>query len=254
MKQNRKRVLLILCMLTCLISLSACSKAADSGSGMDPAISASLQQQTVGLLESIVVIPSEQLGLVVEQNRSGGAEAVALGLENYQGIAGELGAYLSSGEGSVTQTEDGYSITVDAVFEKRPVAFTIGLDKDMVNITSMSFSPVYSVVENLERAAMNTLMGMGTVFAVLIFISLLIGCFKYINVWEAKMKQESGQAPAAVAAPIVAVEEAPVDDTELIAVITAAISAAITETEGRAPEGLVVRSFRRASVSKWKNA
>ena len=49
---------------------------------------------------------------------------------------------------------------------------------------------------------MNTLMGMGVVFAVLIFISWLISMFKYINVFEAKMKaKKSAAAPAPAAAP-----------------------------------------------------
>lgn len=37
-----------------------------------------------------------------------------------------------------------------------------------------------SLGEKMADAAGNTLMGMGTVFLVLIFISLLISCFKFI--------------------------------------------------------------------------
>lgn len=98
------------------------------------------------------------------------------------------------------------------------------------------------------RALMNTLMGMGTVFIVLIFISFIISLFKYINKAGAKKPAEAATAPAA---PVVeAVEEAEelVDDTELVAVITAAIAA----YAGTSSEGFQVRSIKRAAKSTWK--
>ena len=115
----------------------------------------------------------------------------------------------------------------------------------------MSLVAVYTMAENMERAAMNTLMGMGTVFIVLIFISFLISCFKFINVFEKKVK--SSPAPAAAPAPAPAApaaEEDLTDDLELVAVITAAIAA----SEGTSTDGLVVRSIKRAGTSKWKRA
>ena len=80
----------------------------------------------------------------------------------------------------------------------------------------------------MERAALNTVIGMGTVFIVLIFISLLIYCFRFINIFENKMKKsekpaEEASAPAAV--PVEEPAEDLTDDRELVAVITAAIAA-----------------------------
>ena len=57
---------------------------------------------------------------------------------------------------------------------------------------------------------MNTLMGMGVVFAVLIFISWLISMFKYISVFEAKMKAKKN---AAAAAPVAARQLRPCSST-----------------------------------------
>lgn len=253
MKLNMKRVLLALCMVTCLFSLSACSKAAGDTSEVDAMTASSLQQQTVALLESIASIPMDQMDVVIEQNRGNGAEAVAVGLESYLNLYDDMGAYVSAGEGSVAITDGGgYSITIDALYEKRPVSFVVLLDKDMVNITSMSFNPVYTTKEKLAKAGMNTLMGMGTVFCVLIFISLLIACFKFINAWETKNRNKGGAPAAAVPAPVAvpapAATENLVDDLELVAVITAAIAA----SENTSADGLVVRSIRRAPISKWK--
>jgi len=99
------------------------------------------------------------------------------------------------------------------------------------------------------KALMNTLMGMGTVFLVLIFISFIISLFKYINQADTKKPAEVVVTPAP---PVVeAVEEEAeelVDDTELVAVITAAIAA----YAGTSAEGFQVRSIKRAAKSTWK--
>ena len=111
----------------------------------------------------------------------------------------------------------------------------------------------------MAKAGMNTLMGMGVVFAVLIFISWLISMFKYINVFEAKMKaKKAAAAPAPQAAPAApapapaaapAEEENLTDDTELVSVITAAIAA--YEGKETVDNGLVVRSIKRVSNRNW---
>lgn len=99
------------------------------------------------------------------------------------------------------------------------------------------------------RALMNTLIGMGTVFIVLIFISYIISLFKYINQVDTKKPVEAAPAPVI---PVIEEAEEPeeelVDDTELVAVITAAIAA----YAGTSSEGFQVRSIKRAAKSTWK--
>ena len=126
--------------------------------------------------------------------------------------------------------------------------FTLIADEDLSKVETISFSPVYTTGEKMAKAGMNTLMGMGVVFAVLIFISWLISMFKYINVFEAKMKaKKAAAAPAPTAAP--AEEENLTDDTELVSVITAAIAA--YEGKETVDNGLVVRSIKRVSNRNW---
>ena len=113
----------------------------------------------------------------------------------------------------------------------------------------------YSTKEILAKAGMNTLLGMGTVFVVLIFISFLIARFKIIpTLFGPKKKEEPVSAPA-VSAPVSVPEAAPeTDDTELIAVIAAAIAAA-READGMdeaSAGGFFVRSIRRRPANKWK--
>lgn len=124
-----------------------------------------------------------------------------------------------------------------------------------------------------QRALLNTLLGMGTVFAVLIFISLLISLFAYIPKLQQRFgkKQETdGQSaepgrPRGVQAnvsatrfggfkfrakttePAKAEEKDYIDDRELVAVITAAIAA----YQGTSTDGLIVRSIKRAKKQNW---
>ncbi len=260
MKQIKKQVLLVLCMVACLFSLTACGKTTDAGSSLDPMTEESLKQQTVTLLEQMVSISADQMTTIIEQNRKAGSEAVAAGLETYTGLEDELGAYVSSGEGTVKEIDDGYEVTVDTVFEKRACAFSIDITEDMTSITGMSFAPVYSLGENMEKAALNTLMGMGTVFIVLIFISLLISCFKYISVFENKKKAAapaaSAPAPAPAApAPVALTTAAPAgtDDAEMERL---AIMTAIIEHRRRtaSSDSLVVRPIKRSAGNRWKRS
>ena len=139
---------------------------------------------------------------------------------------------------------------MNTVYEKRAMEFTLIADEDLSKVETISFSPVYTTGEKMAKAGMNTLMGMGVVFAVLIFISWLISMFKYISVFEAKMKAKknaAAPAPAPTAAP--AEEENLTDDTELVSVITAAIAA--YEGKETVDNGLVVRSIKRVSNRNW---
>lgn len=242
-------------MAACLFSLSACSKADTASSEIDANIEAQLSQMAAGYLTSYVNIPDEQLDEVRKQTAKQN-EPLAEGVDSWKNVKNDLGALISVEESAaVEEIDSGYSATVHAVFEKREMDFGITTDEEGA-ITSVSFVPEYTLGENMEQAAMNMLMGMGTVFIVLIFISFLISCFKYINRFEEKMKNRKKAeepAPAPAPAPVVQAEEKEenlADDLELVAVITAAIAA----STGTSPSGLVVRSIRRAPAGKWKKA
>lgn len=119
----------------------------------------------------------------------------------------------------------------------------------------MVVSAVYSKTELMKQAGMNTLLGMGTVFIVLIFISFIISLFKFLPALFAKkpkiedLKKEESKpaAPAKAAAPAPAAGNL-MNDAELVAVITAAIYAAEGQAGNSAvsKDKLVVRSIRRA--------
>lgn len=164
-------------------------------------------------------------------------------------IKDELGDFEGYGDASVTEANGTTTVDQTASFENRDVKITFVYDKDM-NVTDVNVDKVYTLGETMSNAAMNTLMGMGTVFVMLIIISLLISCFKFINKAQAKAEGKKAAAapkvapapasvPAAQAAPAAA---APADDgLELVAVISAAVAA----SSGAPADGFVVRSIKR---------
>lgn len=120
---------------------------------------------------------------------------------------------------------------------------------------------------SISVALLNTVLSIAIVFIVLIFISFIISLFKYINKAEqnaAKKKAAAQPDPVPAAAPSPAVEieqeEELTDDSELVAVITAAIYAFEAESQGDAQgieipaDGLIVRSIRKVNKTKWQSA
>ena len=163
----------------------------------------------------------------------------------------ECGTFVSLGEYTMETSNDGVTLSTEADFEDKDGTIEFAFDEDM-NMESITISAHYSMGEILEKAALNTILGMGTVFVVLIFISFIISLFKLIPVLEKKFKKspktETAAAPApapAAPAPVAAVDET--DDGELVAVIAAAVAAA----EGTSTDGFIVRSIKRRKSNKW---
>lgn len=118
--------------------------------------------------------------------------------------------------------------------------------------SSLSYLPIAleatgttSMADALADAGINTLLGMGTAFAVLILISLIISLFPMIGKIG---KKQPAPAPAKPAAPEVVEEEDLSDDDELVAVIAAAIAAYEGSNASASGDGFVVRSIRKRRV------
>ena len=167
-------------------------------------------------------------------------------LDAWQQGTKECGEYVSHGDYKFEPSSDELKVTTSAKFKDRDADITFVFDEDLY-LDSTTIDAHYSIGEIMEKAGLNTILGMGTVFVILIFISILISLFKYIPALEEKFKnkgkaestQEAAPAPAAVAAPVV--EEA---------VISAAIAAYEAEAGG-STDGFVVRSIKRRPSNKW---
>lgn len=258
MKQNIKRIWIALCMMVCLFALVGCSNAADTQTELDPNGVMSMQMLTEQYLEAFSSLTDEELAAELETAAKNKDYTMETAFKSWESVKDELGALVSYGTAEVTMGDDGYIARIDAVYEQRNMEMTVIVDEDFTAIQGISFSPEYTIGEKMAKAGMNTLMGMGVVFVVLIFISFIISLFQYINVFENKMKEKNAPkaapapaapapAPAPAAAPVV--EEEYVDDTELISVIAAAIAASEGKTSAN---GLVVRSIKRVPNRNWK--
>ena len=189
-----------------------------------------------------------QSGLQVE-----GDDFVTM-IEAWKAGVKECGDLTEIGDYELTTTNPGATLSADAVFENRKAELSFTFDEKM-NMESMTINAEYTTGEILKKAGLNTVLGMGTVFVVLIFISFIISLFKFIPAIEKKFSKKAPAAAAAKAAPKAAPAPAAVpakvqaadNDGELAAVIAAAIAAA----EGTSTDGFIVRSIKRRKSNKW---
>lgn len=114
----------------------------------------------------------------------------------------------------------------------------------------MVVSAIYSSKELVGQAGMNTIIGMGTVFVVLIFISFIISLFKYLPALFAKKPkvepEKKVETQKAVSTPVETGTNL-ANDEQLVAVITAAIYAYEAQSGNVAisKDKLIVRSIKR---------
>ena len=145
-----------------------------------------------------------------------------------------------------TVAKAGKTLTTDLVyaFPGKDINIEVVYDYYSMEVTGISIEPVYTMGEKLAKAGMNTLISISIVFAVLILISLLIAAFKifpYLENIKAKKKAGVAQVAPEVLPEAPVVQENTTEDTELIAVIAAAIAA----SEGTSTSDFVVRSINR---------
>lgn len=157
------------------------------------------------------------------------------------------GAYVEVVEDSFTVTKSGKTLStaLNLKFENRDVTFEMVYNYHDMELTGVTIEPVYSLSEKMVKAVLNTVICMCIVFVVLIVISLIIYCFKFLTYFEQKKagveKVEIKEAPPVETTAVVSKTPQLTDDTELVAVIAAAIAA----STGTSTSDFVVRSIRR---------
>ena len=252
----KKKLLICLAMLVCILGLTACGAEMTENSFITKEQAKQAGEATceqLATLQQMLASYGVSMSEYVEMS-GGNPEDAALdiaAMDSWNDASEEFGNFVSvlSDETEVTITEDKADIRVkvqgDKVYKgNKQRTATVEIVVTEKGYDSITVSADYDMSELMTKAALNTLLGMGTVFAVLILISFLISCFNLIPKIQEKFRKKPAQeesAPAPVqAAPAAAVEET--DDTELIAVIAAAIAA----SEGASSaDGYVVRSIIR---------
>ena len=248
MNRKLKSLLAMICVLALTLTMSVCAFAADTVTEDEVA---NYKSAAETLISQIAGFSDEEIETYLAQNDA----FTTATMESWKGVKDELGAYSSIVSQDVEKDGDVVTISTVAQFEKAKADVVLMLDLGQQMYTSMTYSVEYSRADNMQRAGMNTLMGIGIVFLMLVFLSFVIGLFKYIekfqNVGKKKAAEEAPkaeEAPAPAIAQSEAADEDFADDLELVAVISAAI-AAYENTSG---DSFVVRSIKKSN--KWHRA
>ena len=248
MNRKLKSLLAMVCVLALTLAMSVCAFAADTVTEDE---TANYKSAAETLISQIAGFSDEEIENYLAQDDA----FTTATMESWKSVKDELGAYSSIVSQDVEKDGDVVTISTVAQFEKAKADVVLMLDLGQQMYTSMTYSVQYSLAANMQRAGMNTLMGIGIVFLMLVFLSFVIGLFKYIekfqNVGKKKAAEEAPkaeEAPAPAIAQSEAADEDFADDLELVAVISAAI-AAYENTSG---DSFVVRSIKKSH--KWHRA
>ena len=248
MNRKLKSLLAMVCVLALTLAMSVCAFAADTVTEDE---AANYKSAAETLISQSAGFSDEEIENYLAQDDA----FTTATMESWKSVKDELGAYSSIVSQDVEKDGDVVTISTVAQFEKAKADVVLMLDLGQQMYTSMTYSVQYSLAANMQRAGMNTLMGIGIVFLMLLFLSFVIGLFKYIekfqNVGKKKAAEEAPkaeEAPAPAIAQSEAADEDFADDLELVAVISAAI-AAYENTSG---DSFVVRSIKKSN--KWHRA
>ena len=248
MNRKLKSLLAMVCVLALTLAMSVCAFAADTVTEDE---AANYKSAAETLISQIAGFSDEEIENYLAQDDA----FTTATMESWKSVKDELGAYSSIVSQDVEKDGDVVTISTVAQFEKAKADVVLMLDLGQQMYTSMTYSVQYSLAANMQRAGMNTLMGIGIVFLMLLFLIFVIGLFKYIekfqNVGKKKAAEEAPkaeEAPAPAIAQSEAADEDFADDLELVAVISAAI-AAYENTSG---DSFVVRSIKKSN--KWHRA
>ena len=248
-RNMKKWLITTLLVIACVFNLVACGSSDNSTASSEVELTQEQQQQWYDSASQFVLsmndaVQTGQAEAQMDDPVYGPAftswENALVDIGEIQGIEGKSCSFTKK-EGMVTVTVKGSKHDADVVF-------TMASSDQGYSVTGITTNVVYSMNEKIQQAAMNTLLGMGTTFAVLILLALVIALFGKI-VGGASNKTSTSKAAVQASAPAPAVlpaaEEAEelTDDMELVAVIAAAVAA----FEGKqSTDGFVVRSIRKA--------
>ena len=250
----KKKLVLLLCVISCLMLATGCSLTRVNENLEE----SKLRKTTEQKVEDWFAMDYQ--GIIDQIETEGGIEIYEgqYTREAYENLVStfneykefakaqkKYGAFKKIEETDYSLASSSASVSVRVLTENGDkIVFTASYDK-YGDETEFKVEEYQSVGQIMGRAGLNTVMAMAIVFIVLIFIALLISCFKFIAVIQDKMAGKKTEEATVVETPVAApVVENLADDLELVAVITAAIAAA---SENESADGLVVRSIVRRS-------
>mgnify|MGYP004446982249 CR=1 FL=1 len=241
MKQKLNKILSMCMVVLCAVTLFAASVTAAEEMSTEEILASSSEELTKAIIE----LTDEE----IEAYKATEDAFTLSAMEAWESSRGELGEFVEIVDKNVVLAQGKYTVTVSCDFTQADADFVYVIKNVNSVPESITVDVKLPLSVNLQRASLNTVMGLGTVFIMLFFLSWVISLLgKICSGIESKAKAAEAPAPAAApAAPVVEEVEEEADDEELVAVIAAAIAAA----EGTTPDGFVVRSVRKVNRRKW---
>ncbi len=205
------------------------------------------------MIKNLVNMNEDELNYYTE-NSIGWTQSASVTLLGYHNND-TLGEFENFGETKLEEDGQNLKVTIIARYEKanlKIVTTMSNISGELVP-TNIDFKVLETssktLGEKMLNALYNSLIGLSSVFIVLILISFIIYLFKYIpKIQEVFTKGDKNSASAVLENTIAQIEEREelIYDTELVAVITAAICAAT----GTKSDSFIVRSIKKADRKK----
>ena len=241
----KKKLIFLACCLTFAFVLSACGSKNETVLYGDYT-EAQLEASAENTAASLMALEQEEVLQYVSyyEAQAADSEDAALNytlISDWAEVMNSVGTFNGYSDFSVDKSGKTITTTLTMDFSERDAKLIYVFNANSMEVTAVNVELVYSLGEIMQKAALNTVMGILTVFAILILISLIIYCFRIVPYLEKKFENKgTSEVATTTAAPSeVAVDET--DDLELVAVIAAAIA---SET-GAPTDSFVVRSIKR---------
>lgn len=178
-------------MITCIFGLTACGSEETytdyEQRKMDTAIQIATQYVIPSLenfedeatLESFSEYTADEVAYMVQENVGITVDGYAYktAIESFNSAKKTIGGITAVGDADATIDDDQIIVHVDVTGANQNAQAEVIFSNDMfLSMESAALNPVESMGGLMTKAALNTLIGMGTVFVMLIAISLIIPC------------------------------------------------------------------------------
>lgn len=221
MKKSFKRILV----LAASLILALCM-AVPVFADLDQTTADNLKTSVQQFLEQVYTMDEDTLQ---QMKSSGGFYEVFY--NSWEESRDEVGEVQSVEVKDVKEAKDGtITVTSEVQFAKRSAEVLVYFDGSTMQPTNYEMNISYTLGEKLEQAAQNMAVGLIVVFAILVFLTIVIYLFRFIPHGDKSKKAQSDlEAPAAPASrPAAAKASAATaagreSDDELVAVMAAAI-------------------------------
>ena len=203
-----KRIVTLLCMIACVLCLAGCQKKAsmtefeqqkvDAAKKTTALIAFDLLEgsATQSTIDRYAELTKEEVEYIVNQQfqlEVDGGSFYGM-LTSFQKGLEEIGEVQNLGEATARIDKHQIIVDVPVTGAKGEAIAEFVISNDMFQkVEGAALNPKKSFGQMMQKAGLNTVIGMGTVFSMLLFMSILISCFGIIPkiMGQGKKEKES---------------------------------------------------------------